>query len=347
MGKIQIGLIFGGRSGEHEVSVRSATSIYKALDKTKYDVTLLGIDKLGKWQIAPPKWLPGPTEMKTLEQGDASGPLELIDTTSETTVFIPMIHGTYGEDGSLQGFLEMLDVAYVGAGVLGSAVGMDKDVQKRLLKGAGINVGEFIVLRDNQLTYEAREFVEQRGYPVFVKPVNLGSSVGVTKVHNEEELGKAVSLAFEYDTKVMIEEFIAGRELEIAVLGREASVVGEIIAHHEFYDYDAKYIDPEGAEVQIPADDLSEKKIEEIQKLAMKVFTMLECEGMARVDLFMKEDGELVINEINTLPGFTNISMYPKLWEASGVPYPKLLDRLIELAIERKRTKDTLRRSYS
>ena len=333
-----MGVVFGGKSGEHEVSVRSAASIFRALDKNKYEVELLGVDKSGGWHRMDQRWLPAGTEMKSLPSGEKS----LLPQEEKLDAVFPIIHGTYGEDGSLQGLLELMNVAYVGAGVLGSAVGMDKDIQKRLLIQAGILVAKFQVINKIKKI--------KTNYPVYVKPVNMGSSVGVSKAKNEEELENAIKLAFKYDTKVIIEEEVKGRELEVSVLGNDApvaSIPGEVIPKgHEFYDYEAKYIDENGATLQIPAR-ITKKQLTKIQKLAIKTFKILECSGMARVDMFMRPDGELIINEINTLPGFTNISMYPKLWEASGLPYPELLDKLIELAIEKKRQKDKLKRSYS
>lgn len=343
MDKIRVGVVFGGRSGEHEVSVRSAASIFRALDKSKYEVELLGVDKSGGWHRIDQKWLPGGAEMKSLPSGEKG----LVVQEEKIDVFFPIIHGTFGEDGSLQGFLELLDVAYVGAGVLGSAVGMDKDVQKRLLRYAGIPTANFKILQKPEKM--------KVKYPVYVKPVNMGSSVGISKAKNEKELEEAVKLAFKYDTKVIIEEEVKGRELEVSVLGNPstgsgqviASVPGEVIPKgHEFYDYEAKYVDENGATLQIPAK-ITNKQVSNIQKLAIKSFKVLECSGMARVDMFMRPNGQLVINEINTLPGFTNISMYPKLWGASGLPYAKLLDKLIELAIEKKQQKDKLKRSYN
>ena len=341
MRKIRVGVVFGGRSGEHEVSVRSAAAIYWALDKNKYDVELLGVDKSGGWHRVEQKWLPSGSEMKSLPSGNKT----LVPQGEKLDVVFPIIHGTYGEDGSLQGLLELMDVAYVGAGVLGSAVGMDKDVQKRLLMQAGIPVAKFQVIKRlkeiKRLSFKL---------PVFVKPVNMGSSVGVSKAISRRSLADSLREAFKYDTKVIIEEEIKGRELEVSVLGSDnpiASVPGEVITkNHEFYDYEAKYIDENGAELIIPAK-LQMPKVAEVQRLAVKTFKVLECSGMARVDMFMRPNGQLVINEINTLPGFTSISMYPKLWEASGLSYPKLLDKLVELAIERKKQKDKLKRSYS
>jgi D-alanine-D-alanine ligase len=311
MAKIQVGLVFGGRSGEHEVSVRSAESIRKILDKTKYDVVDIFIDKEGKFEF---------------------------ELFKNVDVFFPIIHGTFGEDGTLQGLFELLDKAYVGAGVLGSAVGMDKDVMKRLLLQAKIPVGSFVVW----------PIKPDFPFPMFVKPANMGSSVGVTKVKNKTELKKAVEIALRYDTKVIIEKAIVGRELEVSVLGNDspiASLPGEVKANHEFYDYEAKYLDEHGAVLEIPAK-LTKKKIEEIQKIAVDTFKILECKGMARVDLFLSKSGKIIINEINTLPGFTSISMYPKLWEATGVSYFDLLDKLINLAFGEKTRKDNLVRSY-
>lgn len=338
MDKLRVGLIFGGRSGEHEVSVRSAKSIYDALDKKKYKVFLAGIDRVGGWHVVEPKWLPEGAQMRSLPSGEKN----LQITEQKVDVMFPIVHGSYGEDGCLQGMLEMMDAAYVGAGVLGSAVGMDKDVQKRLLMQAGIKTAGFTLIKSFD---DLKNIVFK--CPVFVKPANMGSSVGISKCKNKNEINKAVRNAFQYDTKVLIEEFIEGREIEVAVLGGKASLPGEVIPRgHEFYDYEAKYTDENGAILVIPVKGLSRTSIKNIQSLAEKVFKVLECEGMARVDMFLKKSGEVVINEINTLPGFTNISMYPRLWEASGLTYSKLLDRLIELALKRKKEKDKLKRSY-
>src|SRR3989344_3645202 len=343
MGKIRVGVVFGGKSGEHEVSVRSAASIFRALDKNKYEVELLGVDKSGGWHRMDQRWLPAGTEMKSLPSGEKS----LLPQEEKLDAVFPIIHGTYGEDGSLQCLLELMNVAYVGAGVLGSAVGMDKDVQKRLLIQAGVPVAGYQVVFPGE-----KPKVEK--WPCFVKPANMGSSVGVSKCRNRGELERAMKEAFKYDTKVVIEEEIRGREIEVSVLGNPttgsgqvtASVPGEVIPKgHEFYDYEAKYIDENGVDLEIPAK-LAPKMVSEIQELAVKAFKVLECSGMARVDMFLQTSGRLVVNEINTLPGFTNISMYPRLWEVSGLPYDKLLDRLIELALEKKKQRDKLKRSY-
>jgi len=323
MAKLNIGLIFGGKSGEHEVSLESAKSVYETLNKKKYRVSLIFIDKSGKWS----------TE-KDLEKID---------------VFFPVIHGTYGEDGCIQGFLELLNAAYVGSGVIGSAIGMDKDVQKRLLRDAGILTAKFISVEKIQLNKRlTKTIIQKLKFPLFVKPANLGSSVGVSKVDADDDLHKAIEEAFRYDNKILIEEGIAGREIECSVLGNDkpvASLPGEVLPKHEFYSYEAKYIDENGAVLKIPAK-LSKNKIEEIRKLAVKVFRILECSGMARVDFFLEKSGKVIVNEINTIPGFTKISMYPKLWEISGIPYRSLLDKLISLALENKRKKDRLQRDF-
>lgn len=344
--KIRVGLVFGGRSGEHEVSIASARSIYQVLDKSKYEVVLTGIDKGGNWHILGKEWLlaAGLTRLALpAEERGKLVPAE-IKENQQIDVFFPMVHGTYGEDGCLQGLFELLDVAYVGAGVLGSAVGMDKDVQKRLLMQVGIKVAKYIKVQSGE---GSRFKVQGLKYPVFVKPANMGSSVGISKCMSKSKLQVAIKNAFLYDTKVIVEEMVVGREIEVAVLDGKASIPGEIIPKgHEFYDYEAKYLDENGAEIKIPVSRLRKSKLKEIQMVAEKVFSVLECEGMARVDIFLTSNGEIVVNEINTLPGFTEISMYPKMWEASGLLYPKLLDNLISLALARKKKKDLLKRSY-
>jgi len=315
--------VFGGKSGEHEVSVRSAQSIADNLNADKYQVVKILIGKDGKM------------DEEKLKAAD---------------VVFPVAHGTFGEDGCLQGLLEMLDKPYVGAGVLGSAVGMDKDVMKRLLSQANIPVAKWEVAKKWEVSEMfLKMVVAQLKFPVFVKPANLGSSVGITKAHDIAELRQAVQIAGQYDTKIIFEENIAGREIEVAILGNsrpEASLPGEIINKHEFYDYEAKYIDENGAVLEIPAK-LPKIAVREAQTMAIRAFRALECAGMGRVDLFLTARGRWVVNEINTLPGFTSISMYPKLWEASGWPYAKLLDRLIDLALERKKQRDELKRSYN
>jgi D-alanine-D-alanine ligase len=366
MKKLNVCLVFGGKSGEHEVSLQSAKSIYEMLDKEKYNVFLVGIDKQGHWLLGnSSNYLLNANNPKLIALNKSSGsaitPINETETSelilTETgkkigkiDVFFPVIHGTYGEDGSLQGMFEMLDAAYVGAGVIGSALGMDKDIAKKLFKSAGINTARHLNFRK----YEKEEGIVEAvlknfSFPVFVKPANMGSSVGINKAHDLKELKLAIKDAFKYDTKIMVEEYIKGREIECSVLGNDhpiASVPGEIIPHHEFYSYDAKYIDEDGAGLKIPAD-IPEKLIEEIKEIAVKGFLALECFGMARVDFFLTPEEKIYLNEINTIPGFTKISMYPKLFEASGISYKELLDRLIDLAIEKKKQKDALAHSYT
>ncbi|MSU44613.1 D-alanine--D-alanine ligase [Candidatus Nomurabacteria bacterium] len=318
--KLKIGVLFGGKSAEHEVSINSAKNIIKALDKKKYQVFPIKIKKTGQFNFSSVK---------------------------KVDVIFPVLHGPFGEDGSIQGLLKLSEVPFVGAGVLGSAVGMDKDVMKRLLREAGIPIGKFITLRDFQQT-DFGIIKRKLGLPLFIKPANMGSSVGVSKVRNEEEFIKAIKEAFKFDTKIIIEEFIDGREVECAVLGNDtplASIPGEIIANQEFYSYNAKYID-EGYVVEIPAK-IPKNISEKVQELAIKTFQTLNCEGLGRVDSFVKKNGEIFVNEINTIPGFTDISMYPKLWDASGIKQSKLLDRLIELAVERFEKEQKLKTTVS
>jgi D-alanine-D-alanine ligase len=349
--KLRVAVVFGGRSAEHEVSVASARTVLEAIDRDRYDVVLLGIDREGRWRLGGEslRLLESAGTLPTLERSDAEVALvprgssnALVDLAANrdlgaVDVVFPVLHGPYGEDGSIQGLCRLANIPCVGAGVLGSAVGMDKDVMKRLLAEAGIPTARHLLLRRGGPAVSFAEAAGRLGAPVFVKPANLGSSVGVSKAQDAGEYARAVETAFRYDTKVLVEEAIAGRELECSVLGNEqpaASVPGEVLPTHEFYDYDAKYIDENGAALEIPAR-LAAETVERVRALAVRAFTTLCCSGMARVDLFLRPDGQLLVNEINTIPGFTRISMYPKLWEASGLPYPRLIDRLIELAIER------------
>lgn len=361
--KKHIVIIFGGKSAEHEVSLQSAKNIYEAIDKKKYQVTLIGVDRDGKWYLNDAQVLlensnPALVKLNNSEKhlslipGDDSqkifdinnqNPIEKID------VVFPVMHGPYGEDGTIQGLLKLAGIPFVGAGVLGSAIGMDKDVMKRLLKEANIPIAKFLIVREYQKNEWSYQKVENElNAPFFVKPANLGSSVGIHKIHNAAEYDKFVEDAFQFDTKLIFEETIEGREIECSVLGNDkpiASVPGEIRAQHEFYDYDAKYIDAQGASLQIPAE-VSANIKEKIQELAVKTFQTLECSGMARVDFFLKENGDILVNELNSIPGFTKISMYPKLWEASGISYTELIDRLIELAIEKYNRDNKLKTSY-
>ena len=361
MKKLRVGILFGGRSGEHEVSLTSATSVIAAMDPDKYEVVPIGITPKGRWLLgsSSEKLLPGvlahgkPVTVTTEPGRQGLMPLETNSTSpEELDVVFPVLHGTFGEDGTVQGLLELAGFPYVGAGVLGSAVGMDKDVMKRLFREAKLPAIPWVALRRGEWQSQPEKFrrlIEKKfRYPVFVKPANLGSSVGISKVHNRKELGPAIELACSYDSKVLVERAIRGREIECSVLGNdkpEASVPGEVIPVNEFYDYEAKYV-KEGSELVIPAK-LSARKTREVQRLALRAFQAAECAGMARVDFLLDRRTEkLFLNEINTIPGFTPISMYPKLWEASGLPYPKLIDRLIELALERQREKDCTRFDY-
>ena len=358
--KIRIGLVFGGRSGEHEVSLASATSVMANLDSDKYEVVPIGITKEGSWLLGtePQKLLTAEQsvgEDTNMEQTTAvtltgdpslrrlipvqSG--EQLGNKGAVDVIFPVMHGPYGEDGALQGLLEMANVPYVGCGVLGSALGMDKEKMKLIFRSVGLPTVEHIVCRRYEWERSPETIMnaveDSFGYPCFVKPVNLGSSVGVNKAHNRDELEHAINVAAEYDSKIIIERAINCREVECAVLGNDeplASVVGEVIASNEFYDYNAKYIDGK-SEVIIPAN-IPQTTAEEVRRQAVQAFLALDLSGLARVDFFIDKDtGQVYINEVNTMPGFTQISMYPKLWEASGLSYPQLLDRMIELAIER------------
>jgi D-alanine-D-alanine ligase len=351
-------VLFGGRSAEHEISVVSARSVIEALDPDRYEAVAIGVTKDGRWHVVeggPSALAPsgGPDALPAVT--DDAGPGVALDQQpgahalvgaagdrTEIDVVFPVMHGPFGEDGSIQGFLEMAGVPYVGAGVLGSAVGMDKGVQKVLFRAAGIPVVEHAVVHERDWE-EDPEAVEAAagslGYPVFSKPATLGSSVGVVRVAQPSALRPALEEAFRYGRKAVLEAAVEGaREVEVAVLGNDdpvASVAGEIVPKgHAFYDYAAKYLDEHGAELLIPAP-LDEATHAEVRRLAVRAFEAADCAGMARVDFFVRPTGDVVLNEINTIPGFTQISMYPKLWEASGIPYPELIDRLIELAIER------------
>jgi D-alanine-D-alanine ligase len=358
--KIRVGLVFGGRSGEHEVSLASATSVMANLDKDRYEIVPLGITKEGSWLLGtePAKLLAAEQSVshhEGLEQttavtltGDPSLrrliPVERdadLGANAALDVIFPVLHGTYGEDGTLQGLLEMANVPYVGCGVLGAALGMDKEKMKMIFESVGLPIVDYLVYRRNEWERSPEQImdaIEQKlGYPCFVKPVNLGSSVGINKAHDRTELEHAMHAAAEYDRKIIIEHGISCRELECAVLGNDepiASVVGEVVASNEFYDYSAKYIHNK-SQIIIPAV-IPQTTAEEVRRQAVQAFVALDLSGLARVDFFLeKETSKVYINEVNTMPGFTQISMYPKLWEASGLPYAQLLDRLIELAQER------------
>jgi len=361
--KIKVGVIFGGRSGEHEVSLVSASSIIEALDKNKYQVVPIGIAPDGRWlssaktmtllkaksQLAgePERIIAPEPHRRELVSVEHNAPPEEID------VVFPMVHGTYGEDGTLQGLLELADIPYVGAGVLGSALGMDKVLQKKIFKQEGLPIVRYVWALSTEAAGQQKKTVNKceksLRYPMFVKPANTGSSVGITKAHNRKELMNGLILAARFDRKVVVEEGVKGvREIECSVLGNDtpvASVPGEIIPGNEFYDYDAKYVDGNSTSV-IPAN-LPKKVVKEIQQLAIRAFRSLDCWGMARVDFFVTTRDKVYLNEINTIPGFTSISMYPKLWEASGLAYADLLDKLIALAFEMHASKSTRATSYS
>lgn len=362
--KLHVGVFFGGRSAEHEVSLQSAKNVIEALNPEKYDLTLIGIDRDGQWYLNDTShFLLNSEKPELLKLNQSGDPLVLrpgaaqqlvsqsgISAIPALDVVFPVLHGTYGEDGAVQGLLRMAGVPFVGSGILGSAVGMDKDVMKRLLVQAQIPTTPWVTLHSWQRNdIDVDQIIEELGgYPLFVKPANLGSSVGIHKVKKREDLEPAIHDAFRYDHKILVEQGLHCREIECSVLGNErpiVSVPGEIIVKAEFYSYEAKYIDADGAALQIPAD-LPKETAEQIQNLAVQAFQCLGAEGLSRVDSFLTPEGDVFINEINTMPGFTRISMYPKLWEASGIAYSELLDRLIELALERAQRERELKTSY-
>jgi D-alanine-D-alanine ligase len=353
-------VLFGGKSAEHEISLVSARNIVAAMDRNKYDIVAIGIDKHGCWHLDEGAKLLLGGEKTKVEFRDARNNTAIMPGDSATPlvqrsgaaglagidVVFPILHGPFGEDGTVQGLLKLAHLPFVGAGVLGSAVGMDKDVMKRLLRDAGISIGKFMAFeRSDKISFAKVKRI--LGMPLFVKPANLGSSVGISKVAKPSQFGTAVKEAFRYDNKIVIEEFIAGREIECSVLGNDrpiASLPGEIVVNRDFYSYDAKYLDAHGSRLEIPAK-LPAKVIKEIRQTAIRVYKALCCQGMGRVEFFVRANGRVVVNEINTIPGFTKISMYPKMWEASGIPYAKLIDRLIGLALQRFRSEQRLRTS--
>jgi D-alanine-D-alanine ligase len=390
MKKIRVGILFGGKSGEHEISLLSAASVSKAIDQNKFEVVPIGITKEGRWVTSADAerllhGTPGEGARATLRAGDPqatpgaavlhngeavivppepqkSGAATMTpfqsdgltrrasDRAINVDVIFPVLHGTFGEDGTIQGLLELAEIAYVGAGVLGSAAGMDKDVMKSLFRAAGLPIVKHVSFLRGQwkaAPKKIKKLVESKlKYPVFVKPANLGSSVGISKAHEANELGPAIDEAAKFDRKIVVEEGVGGkknkaREIECAVLGNdqpEASVPGEIVPGAEFYDYSAKYLD-EGSQLIIPAK-LSQAETRKVQRLAVAAFRAVDCAGLARVDFLMDpKTRKIYLNEINTMPGFTSISMYPKLWAATGVPYPELIERLIKLGMERHQEK--------
>lgn len=368
--KIRVAVLYGGRSGEHEVSLQSAASVVKNMDHERFEIIPIAIDKQGRWLLndyqqlglsPSTKALALKTEKSELlsslghlpaKPGQTSGNGKLCD------VVFPVLHGMLCEDGTVQGMLELMDIAYVGAGVLSSALGMDKDASKRLIAAAGLKIPAYVSIKlgswQNDAAYYQKYIEKEFGYPVFVKPCNTGSSVGVHKVNRAEDLVKAAEDAFLYDVKILIEKAIDGREIELAVLenlnyGSPAlvSLPGEVVPIHEFYSYAAKYLDEKGAKLIVPAA-LSPEKTKEVQHLAERIFEILDCEGMARVDLFLdKNTGEFIFNEINTIPGFTQMSMYPKLWEASGLAFKNLTSHLVDLALARHERRQNLKREWA
>ena len=336
--KARIIVLFGGESAEHDVSCVTAAHVLRALDPQKYDVTTVGITRDGQWVHAA---LPSAPDVKALSTiGSPTSSSLIFDAQNDSTqlVVIPLLHGPMGEDGTVQGLLELAHVAYVGTGVLGSAVAMDKSIAKQIMSANSIAQQKFITVRDTDDQDKIiDQAISQLGLPVFVKPANMGSSIGVKKAKTRGEIVSALTNAFEFDEWALIEEAVTGREIEVAVLGNEnprASVPGEIVPSHEFYDYEDKYIG-DGAQLLVPAP-LSESEVAEVQQLALKIYRTLRSDGMSRVDFFYEKGGRgFLCNEINTIPGFTPISMYPKLWQASGLSYSQLLDELIELAIAR------------
>ncbi|MCY0389028.1 D-alanine--D-alanine ligase [Robbsia sp. Bb-Pol-6] len=361
--KLRLAVIFGGRSTEHEVSLQSARNIVAALDTDRFDPVLIGIDKTGVWHLsdasnyllhgADPALIalnrsnreiavtPGKAQEQWLERRTG-------EILQQIDVVFPIVHGPLGEDGSLQGLLKMAGVPFVGSDVLGSAVCMDKDVTKRLLRDAGLPVTPYVTLtRRTAAGLSFDDIVAKLGSPLFVKPANLGSSVGVSKVGTANEYAQALETGFAFDHKILVESAVVGREIECAVMGNEAPVAsacGEIVLGSDFYSYDSKYIDAEAAQVVAPAV-IDAPTSERIRAAAVAAFQVLECRGLARVDFFLRPDGAILINEVNTLPGFTQISMFPKLWQAAGMTYPELVTRLIDLAIERHREDAALKRS--
>jgi D-alanine-D-alanine ligase len=378
--RIRVAVLYGGRSGEHEVSLRSAASVIRHLDASRYDVIPIGIDKQGRWHVndvsllekggekssqalpaihpdAPAVALPSHPTANGQGTGLVPAGPGAMGKAIGVDVIFPVMHGTYCEDGTMQGLLELADVPYVGCGVLASAVGMDKDVAKRLIQGAGLPIVPYIALKVDSWKKDRasveRQVRSELGYPCFVKPANAGSSVGVHKVKAEADLSAALTDSFRYDMKVLIEKAISAREIEVSVLENPdssdtplVSVAGEIAPTHEFYSYESKYLDDNGAVLTIPAK-LSPEQAARAQEIGRRAFVALECEGMARVDMFVdRGTGEFYFNEINTLPGFTSISMYPKLWEASGLGYSELLAKLIELALTRHARRKHLVRDF-
>jgi D-alanine-D-alanine ligase len=351
--KIRVGILYGGQSAEHEISILSARNVLAALDRERFEPVLIGIDKAGRWLAQDAQRLLASARDPRQVRVEPGPPSPVESTARQVDVVFPIVHGTLGEDGAMQGLLEVAGIPYVGAGVLGSAVGMDKDVMKRLLRDAGIPIAAFRTVRAERFEADPAgtcRVLLKLGLPLFTKPANAGSSVGVRRVTDAAQLEDAVRHALQFDTKAIVEQGITGREIELAVLGGEppmVSVAGEIVVEHAdgFYSYDAKYLDEKGAQLIMPAP-LADIDLARAQALALATFEVLECDGLARVDLFFSPDGTFHVNEINTLPGFTAISMYPKLWALSGVPQTELISRLIDLGLARARRRAAIRANY-
>jgi D-alanine-D-alanine ligase len=369
--KMRIGILFGGRSGEHEVSLRSARSVLQAIDRDKYSVILIGITKTGRWiggdnplvaledggvtinQCPDTVLLVDPSRNSLLQISRKISDEEIyVDDIGNIDVVFPVLHGTFGEDGAVQGLLELADIPYVGSGVVGSSVGMDKGVFKSVMSTAGLPILPFITINRSEYWRDpaivVSKVLKQLTLPVFIKPANLGSSVGITKANDIVELRSGLVEACKWDRRIVVEEGVDAREIEVSVLGNddpEVSVAGEVVPQRDFYDYDAKYV-CDDSELLIPAP-ISPDQLVRVQEMAIIAYKAVDCSGMARVDFLLdKSSGKLWINELNTIPGFTEISMYPKLWQASGIEYPELIDTLIELALERKEQRDNTQRSF-
>lgn len=352
--RLDLIVIFGGQSAEHDVSCTTATHVLRAADPQKYRITPIGIDRNGRWHLADDvarALASGPTALpeRCTVNGSVLEPTEAITPSRPgRTVVLPLLHGPLGEDGTVQGMLELADLPYVGSGVLGSAVAMDKAMAKLVAGAHGIPQARYVALRANEIDqHTPQALIDRLGLPVFVKPANMGSSVGVSKAKSATELSDAIALALAYDEWIVVEEAISGREIEVAVMGNlepRASLPGEIVPGAEFYDYADKYVDS-GSRTLVPAP-LTAEQVAEVQALAVRSFAAMRCDGLARVDFFLEEDGRgFLLNEVNTMPGFTPISMYPKMWIASGMPYPAIIDQLVQLAIDRhsRRRRNTAR----
>ncbi|MBC7421600.1 MAG: D-alanine--D-alanine ligase [Bdellovibrio sp.] len=359
--KKKIAIVFGGKSAEHEVSMNSARNICNAIDKNKFEILYIGVSKQGSWyEFSNANVFDTYKALNDQELKEADL-ITLISYQEKPYIFsfktqekraidcaFPIIHGTMGEDGTLQGFFRILNLPFVGCGVLSASVGMDKEYMKRLMTESGIANSAYMILKKS-VPANYHEIVKKLGSPFFIKPANAGSSVGVHKIKSAEDFDPKLKDAFQYDLKVIAEEFIDGREVECSVLGLnqspKASLPGELIVKHEFYSYEAKYLDPNGAEIVIPAK-LTDEQVKEIQNLAIKTFQSLNCDGLTRVDFFVRKDGRVFVNEINTLPGFTKISMYPKMWEASGLKYSDLITELVQLAFEKHQLDNQIKMSF-